>query len=135
VEIVKRLVAHLVPSNNGDGSPHATFPPPSVVVDPQYRADIIHRIIFICSQNSYHNVTNFEWYISILVGLTYVPDVSVGDLLTDQIMDVGVRVKSAREFSVKQMVCVCEISWICDKPLMNPFYSSEYWLTSNFLKT
>lgn len=135
MEIVKRLVAHLVPSNNGDGSPHATFPPPSVVVDPQYRADIIHRIIFICSQNSYHNVTNFEWYISILVGLTYVPDVSVGDLLTDQIMDVGVRVKSARAFSVKQMVCVCEISWICDKPLMNPFYSSEYWLTSNFLKT
>jgi hypothetical protein len=49
-----------------------------------------------------------------------VPDVSVGDLLTDQIMDVGVRVKSAREFSVKQMVCVCEISWICDRPLMNP---------------
>ncbi|CAO3685225.1 unnamed protein product [Umbelopsis ramanniana] len=103
VDIVKRLVAHLVPANDADGDPSASFPPPSTVVDPQYRADIIHRIIFICSQNSYHNVTNFEWYITILVGLTYVPDVSVGDLLTSQIMDVGVRVKSAREFSVKQM--------------------------------
>ena len=83
------------------------------MVDPQYRADIIHRIIFICSQNSYHNVTNFEWYITILVGLTYVPDVSVGDLLTSQIMDVGVRVKSAREFSVKQMVLITRFSPAC----------------------
>lgn len=99
-------MAHLVPANDADGDPSASFPPPSAVVDPQYRADIIHRIIFICSQNSYHNVTNFEWYITILVGLTYVPDVSVGDLLTSQIMDVGVRVKSAREFSVKQMVFI-----------------------------
>lgn len=103
MEIVKRLISHLVPANDSDGTPDATYPPPSAVLDPQYRADIIHRIVFICSQNSYHNVTNFEWYITVLVGLTYVPDVTVGDVLTNQIMDVGVRVKSAREFSVKQM--------------------------------
>lgn len=106
MEIVKRLISHLVPANDSDGTPDATYPPPSAVLDPQYRADIIHRIVFICSQNSYHNVTNFEWYITVLVGLTYVPDVTVGDVLTNQIMDVGVRVKSAREFSVKQMVII-----------------------------
>ncbi|CAO3646218.1 unnamed protein product [Cunninghamella blakesleeana] len=101
MDIVKRLMAHLVPpsTNNSPTSIHE----PSTILDPMYRTDIINRIIFICSQNQYHNITNFEWYISILVGLTHTAGVNVGEILNNQLMDVTVRVKSVREYTVKQM--------------------------------
>ncbi|KAG2224867.1 hypothetical protein INT45_008049 [Circinella minor] len=100
VDIVKRLIAHLVPADsNGASSLHEA----SSVLDPVYRTDIINRIVFICSQNQYRNVANFEWYITVLVGLAHVSGVSVGEILTNQLMDVSVRVKSVRPFAVKQM--------------------------------
>ncbi|KAF7720863.1 AP-3 complex subunit delta-1 [Apophysomyces ossiformis] len=101
IDIVKRLVAHLVPSTSL--STPSSLQESSAVLDPIYRTDIINRIIFICSQNQYQNVTNFEWYISTLVGITYASGVNVGDILTGQLMDVSVRVKSVRPFAVQQM--------------------------------
>ncbi|KAI9497642.1 adaptin N terminal region-domain-containing protein [Zychaea mexicana] len=100
VDIVKRLITHLVPGDsNGTSSLHEA----SSVLDPVYRTDIINRIVFISSQNQYRNVSNFEWYITVLVGLAHVSGVSVGEILTTQLMDVSVRVKSVRPFAVKQM--------------------------------
>ncbi|KAI7867159.1 adaptin N terminal region-domain-containing protein [Spinellus fusiger] len=99
MDIVKRLVSHLtLPSTT---TYNANEPP--TVVDPAYRNDIVNRILFICSQNQYQNITNFEWYINVLVGITYSSGVNVGEALTSQLMDVSVRVKSVRSFSVKQM--------------------------------
>ncbi|CAI2181272.1 3859_t:CDS:10 [Funneliformis geosporum] len=100
-DIIKRLMAHLLPSSNSD--PSTSYPPPSTLLEPAYRENIINRIIYICSQNSYSNITNFEWYIAVLVDLTYVAEVNVGVLLAQQIMDVGVRVKSVRKYCVKIM--------------------------------
>lgn len=95
-------MSHLLPSSNSD--PTTSYPPPLTLLEPAYRSDIINRIIYICSQNSYSNITNFEWYIAVLVDLTYVSGVKVGEILTQQIMDVGVRVKSVRQYCVKTMV-------------------------------
>jgi AP-3 complex subunit delta-1 len=95
-------MSHLLPSSNSD--PTTSYPPPSTLLEPAYRSDIINRVIYICSQNSYSNITNFEWYIAVLVDLTYVSGVKVGEILTQQIMDVGVRVKSVRQYCVKTMV-------------------------------
>ncbi|CAG8663724.1 8239_t:CDS:10, partial [Funneliformis caledonium] len=100
-DIIKRLMAHLLPSSTSD--PSTSYPPPSTLLEPAYRANIINRIIYICSQNSYSNISNFEWYIAVLVDLTYVAEVNVGELLAQQIMDVGVRVKSVRQYCVKTM--------------------------------
>lgn len=99
-EIVKRLILHLLPAteNEVDGG---------ALMDPVYRADIIRRIVFICSQNSYANITNFEWYLAVLSDLTNVAGVNVGDLLMQQFMDVGVRVKSTRSYTVQLMVRCC----------------------------
>ncbi|RHZ80658.1 hypothetical protein Glove_134g191 [Diversispora epigaea] len=100
-DIVKRLMSHLLPSNyNG---PSTNYPTLSTLLEPAYRSDIIHRIIYICSQNSYSNITNFEWYIAVLVDLTHVAGVNVDEILKSQIMDVGVRVKSVRQYCVKTM--------------------------------
>ncbi|CAO3623045.1 unnamed protein product [Cunninghamella echinulata] len=101
MDIVKRLMAHLIPPSSSNLPP--SIHEPTTILDPMYRTDIINRIIFICSQNQYHNITNFEWYISILVALTHTAGVNVGEILTNQLMDVTVRVKSVREYSVKQM--------------------------------
>ncbi|ORX47714.1 hypothetical protein DM01DRAFT_1338939 [Hesseltinella vesiculosa] len=100
MDIVKRLVAHLIPKDEVNAASNHEA---SSILDPVYRTDIIHRIVFICSQNQYHNITNFEWYISILMGITHTSGVNVGELLMNQLMDVTVRVKSVREFSVGQM--------------------------------
>ncbi|KAI8086739.1 adaptin N terminal region-domain-containing protein, partial [Halteromyces radiatus] len=101
MDIVQRLVSHLsVPSS--EDSP-ASIHEPSTILDPVYRMDIINRIVFICSQAQYHNITNFEWYISVLVGITHTAGVNVGELLMNQLMDVAVRVKSVREYCVQQM--------------------------------
>ncbi|KAI8373125.1 adaptin N terminal region-domain-containing protein [Radiomyces spectabilis] len=101
IDIVKRLVAHLSPV-------HSTTTPESLheastILDPVYRTDIVNRILFICGQNQYHNITNFEWYISVLVGMIYTSGVSVGESLKHHLMDVAVRVKSVREYAVKEM--------------------------------
>jgi AP-3 complex subunit delta-1 len=85
-------------------SPESALHEASTIFDPVYRTDIINRIVFMCSQNHYHHLNNFEWYISVLVGIAYSAGVNVGELLTNQLMDVSVRVKSVREYSVKQMV-------------------------------
>ncbi|KAJ8656449.1 hypothetical protein O0I10_007772 [Lichtheimia ornata] len=101
VDIVKRLIAHLVPPEQNDNAVSIHEAP--TVLDPIYRTDIINRIIYICSQHQYRNITNFEWYITVLVGMAYVSGVNVGEVLTTQLMDVAVRVKSVRPFAVKQM--------------------------------
>jgi AP-3 complex subunit delta-1 len=95
-------MSHLLPSSNS--GPTTSYSSPSTLLEPAYRNDIINRIIYICSQNSYSNITNFEWYIAVLVDLTYVGGVKVGEVLTQQIMDVGVRVKSVRQYCVKTTV-------------------------------
>ena len=97
------MTSHLLPPSNTKNSA-TNHLLPSTLLEPAYRADIIHRIIYICSQNAYANVTNFEWYVAVLVDLTYVAGVKVGDLLTSQLMDVCVRVKSVRNYCVKAMV-------------------------------
>ncbi|KAG1234783.1 hypothetical protein G6F35_001073 [Rhizopus arrhizus] len=99
VDIVKKLITHIMPKKAESISLHD----PSTIFDPVYRMDIINRIIFMCSQNHYHYLNDFEWYITVLVDITYSAGVNVGELLTNQLMDVSVRVKSVREFSVKQM--------------------------------
>ncbi|KAI9470810.1 MAG: adaptin N terminal region-domain-containing protein [Benjaminiella poitrasii] len=111
-EIVQRLLAHIMPDQYGDNQMMATTTTTAAPIslhnsselfDPVYRTDIIHRIIFICSHSQYHHLQDFEWYISVLVNLTYHSGVNVGELLTNQLMDVTVRVKSVREYSVQQM--------------------------------
>jgi AP-3 complex subunit delta len=99
-DIVKRLMAHLLPPSNTTTNSLSS----STLLEPAYRTDIIHRIIYVCSQNSYANITSFEWYVAVLVDLTYVAGVKVGDLLKNQLMDVGVRVKSVRAYCVRAMV-------------------------------
>ncbi|CAD6191838.1 unnamed protein product [Caenorhabditis auriculariae] len=91
IEIVKKLMEHV---EAAEGS--------------HYRDELLSRIIGICSYNNYQYITNFEWYISVLVELTKVEGTKHGAKIAEQIQDVTVRVESIRHFSVSQMALLVE---------------------------
>ena len=67
MEIVKKLMEHV---DAAEGS--------------FYRDELLSRIISICSHNNYQYITNFEWYISVLVELTKVEGTRHGVLIAEQ---------------------------------------------------
>ncbi|KAM3856015.1 AP-3 complex subunit delta-1 isoform 6-T8 [Vipera latastei] len=116
MEIVKKLMIHV---DKAEGT--------------TYRDELLTKIIDICSQSNYQYITNFEWYISILVELTRLEGTRHGHLIASQMLDVAIRVKAIRKFAVSQMAMlldnahllasntqrngICEVlyaaAWIC----------------------
>lgn len=113
--IVQQLLTHLVPESSADmrsaiqslqqsttGSAAATDIT-SPAKSPAYRLTLAQRILDMCSHNTYEHVTNFEWYISVLVDLAHVSNVPIGPQLRDQLVDVTSRVRAARRYAVRVM--------------------------------
>ncbi|KAH9366489.1 hypothetical protein HPB48_020876 [Haemaphysalis longicornis] len=116
MEIVKKLMVHM---DRAEGT--------------GYRDELLSKIIDICSQNNYQYITNFEWYVSVLVELTRIEGTKHGLTIASQMLDVAVRVQAVRAFSVSQMAVlldnthllvgsgqrnsICEVlyaaAWIC----------------------
>ena len=69
-----------------------------------YKEALIEKIVTICSKNSYAVITDFEWYIIVLIELSRVSGTSHGELLSSQLMDVIIRVQVIRPYGVKHMV-------------------------------
>ncbi|KDQ15558.1 hypothetical protein BOTBODRAFT_281134 [Botryobasidium botryosum FD-172 SS1] len=118
--IVQQLLAHLVPSESATaGLPDAaqslarattasaqastSTTSPSTVFGTAYRLEVSRRILDMCSRDTYENVQDFEWYLSVLVDLSYVANVDVGVEIKNQLMDVAVRVKAVRRYAVTLM--------------------------------
>ncbi|KAH7915689.1 adaptin N terminal region-domain-containing protein [Hygrophoropsis aurantiaca] len=96
---VQSLSQHIVPS-----TPAKSLTAPSQST--AYRLVLSQRIMAICSQSTYDNITDFEWYLSVLVDLAYVSGVDVGAQIRDQLVDVVGRVRGARPYAIKLMVKV-----------------------------
>lgn len=61
-------------------------------------------MIEICAQGSYQYVTNFEWYLIVLVELIQLEGSSRhGAVIATQLLDVSIRVEAVRAFAVKEM--------------------------------
>lgn len=91
MEIIKKLLMHM---SKAEGT--------------HYRDELLAKIIDICSQNNYQYVTNFEWYVSVLVELTRMEGTRHGKLLSSQLLDVAIRVESIRPFMVTQMAILID---------------------------
>jgi AP-3 complex subunit delta-1 len=91
MEIIKKLMVHM---NKAEGT--------------HYRDELLAKIIDICSQNNYQYVTNFEWYVSVLVELTRMEGTRHGKLLSSQMLDVAIRVELIRPFIVTQMAILLD---------------------------
>lgn len=112
--IVQQVLSHLVPETSSALPPASQSlaqnststnakPYTSPSKSPAYRLVLAQRILAICSQSTYDHVTNFEWYLSVLVDLAHVAGVDVGTQIRDQLVDVVGRVKAARRYAVKLM--------------------------------
>ncbi|XP_032581412.1 AP-3 complex subunit delta isoform X2 [Drosophila sechellia] len=87
MEIVKRLLGHM---ERAEGS--------------AYRDELLYKVIEICAQSSYLYVTNFEWYLTVLVELIQLEAGSRhGRLIAEQLLDVTIRVPVVRQFAVNEM--------------------------------
>ena len=71
-----------------------------------YREDLVEKIILMCSKDKYANITNFSWYVSILVRLANIQGTIHGSLVSSQLMDVALRVQTVRSFAVQKMIYI-----------------------------
>lgn len=113
--IVQQLLSHLVqpqtsvPSAVQSLSQHVVPSIPSKAPSlpsqsSAYRLVLSQHVISMCSNSMYDNVTDFEWYLSVLVDLTYVSNVDIGPRIRDQLVDIMGRVRAVRAYAVKLMV-------------------------------
>jgi len=95
MEIVKKLMTHMA---KAEGT--------------TYRDELLAKIIQICSQNDYQYISNFEWYVSVLVELSQMEGGGGGHgkILAEQMMDVAIRVQAIRPFATQQMALLIENS-------------------------
>lgn len=113
MEIVRRLLGHM---ERAEGS--------------AYRDELLYKVIEICSQGSYQYVTNFEWYLTVLVELIQLESGSkhgtlskivevwpdnfhfdqcfTGSVIATQLLDVAIRVQAVRSFAVNEMTSLLE---------------------------
>ncbi|KAK9322785.1 adaptin N terminal region-domain-containing protein [Lipomyces orientalis] len=89
-EVVKRLMLQLIPQSRDQ------------VLPEHYRTEVVRRILDMCSNNTYANVTNFEWYIAVLVDLIKITEgvKDIGAEIGMELQNVAVRVRSVRDYAV-----------------------------------
>jgi AP-3 complex subunit delta len=68
-----------------------------------YKDEVLRKIIEICSQKNYQYVTDFEWYLEVLMELTHVKGSRFGKLISAQFLDVATRVHVIRPLAVHHM--------------------------------
>jgi AP-3 complex subunit delta-1 len=114
--IIQQLLSHLLPDTASSlpsasqalsqhpGNPFSQITSPSQSLS--YRLVLSQRILSICSWSTYENVTNFEWYLSVLVDLAHIANVNIGAEIRDQLVDVAGRVRAARRYAAQLMYSV-----------------------------
>ncbi|XP_074026744.1 adaptor-related protein complex 3, delta 1 subunit-like garnet [Leptinotarsa decemlineata] len=118
MEIVKKLMVHM---DKAEGT--------------IYRDELLSKIILICSQNNYQFITNFEWYITVLVELAQMEFGSKqGHIIGAQIMDVCIRVQAIRCFAVNEMAQVLDVYTSTSQfTIMQEVLYAAAWLCGEFV--
>ncbi|XP_044260701.1 AP-3 complex subunit delta [Tribolium madens] len=117
MEIVKKLMLHM---DKAEGT--------------IYRDELLSKIILICSQNNYQFVTNFEWYVTVLVELAQMEFGSKqGHVIGAQLMDVCIRVQAIRPFAVSEMAQLLDVySSTSQFTIMQEVLYAAAWLCGEF---
>lgn len=119
MEIVKKLMVHM---DKAEGT--------------VYRDELLSKIILICSQNNYQFITNFEWYITVLVELAQMEFGSKqGHVIGSQLMDVCIRVQAIRSFAVAEMAQLMDVYTSTSQfTIMQEVLYAAAWLTGEFVR-
>lgn len=60
----------------------------------------------MCSQDKFSLISDFAWYVSVLVDLAVVPGSKHGKEVSDQLIEVAIRVEPVRPFAVESMLSI-----------------------------
>ncbi len=80
-----------------------------------YRHELIGSIIFMCSREKYAFLSDFKWYMGVLLDLSGVIGPELENPLSDQLVDVALRVESIRNFAIGSMIDIL----LCRDVLLN----------------
>lgn len=118
--IVDQLLAHLAPAESkqselpsaaaalaaasgGTPAKDTSSAASQLSLTPAYRLNLTLRLLAIISHDTYVNVTDFEWVVSVLIDVAYVSNVDIGAEVKTMLLDVVGRVKSVREYAVRML--------------------------------
>ena len=73
-------------------------------VEMEMKEDIIGGIVDMCSRDMYKNMQDFAWYVSVLVDLACTRGSRQGKLLSNQLIDIALRVPAIRLFAVNSLL-------------------------------
>jgi AP-3 complex subunit delta len=68
-----------------------------------YRVILVRRLLEICSYDTYDNIVDFQWYLTVLLDLTHIASVKVGDQISEQLVDIVARVRGVKRWAVELM--------------------------------
>lgn len=85
-----------------------------------YRSCVVEKILLVSSKDSYVNISDFEWYISVLAKLVKISKVNVYEILGVEMRNVSVRVVSSRPYAVSLFSRL-----LCDVDLIDSIYDPE----------
>lgn len=77
---------------------------PKAIADGAFRDDLLAKIVELCHTNQYQYITDFEWYLSILVEMARVPNLHSCSLIASQLTDVAIRVMVVRPYAARLMI-------------------------------
>jgi len=100
-----------------------------------YKDLIILKIIELCSMGTYQFISDFEWYINILVRLAQIQETTHGKLIASQFLDVVIRVKTVRAYGTKQMIQLLKNPKLMSNPTSNGICEVLYaaaWIVGEF---
>ena len=70
--------------------------------DGAYRDELVSRIILVCSRDKYAYLSDFVWYLNVLVQLARLRGAQKhGALLASQLVDITMRVRPVRAFAAR----------------------------------
>lgn len=66
-----------------------------------FREELVQKIVELCSAEQYKHLTDFEWYLGVLVGLLRAGPTQHGRLLASQLLDLPVRARPLRPLALR----------------------------------
>jgi len=100
-----------------------------------YQDVVVAKIVEVCSQDNFKFITDFGWYLEILIKLTHIEGTKHGKMIGAQLMDVSIRVKVVRAAACKQLVALLDNSHllnsnekngVCEVLYAAAYVSGEY---------
>jgi AP-3 complex subunit delta-1 len=101
--------------------------------DGKYRDELIGKIIFMCSRDKYAFLTDFKWYMGVLVDVSKLIGEGLGSLIASQLTDVAMRVETVRDFTVESMLGILLSPEVHDRrALQSEVLGAAAWIVGEY---